>query len=207
MQNVNFSHHQTAKNSWTSGGIATCYVGCGCTMYLPVATSGARYDLPPPPPGAMSPVPGAHHYILCVHEKMRRVFFMHGCLCAYDVAIATLPRFCTDSWTLPKNSILGIVVHKIKKGCINHRQAVKHFCLTVFYCYLLSLSSPAFLFLSAVVQAVCFILHLIGLYGMLSLCIWSKHHIGPICPPWNYTFNCPSGALIAFQAGFCPICL
>ena len=40
---------------------------------------------------------------------------MHGCLYAYDVAIATLSRFCTDLRTLPKNSILGIVVHKIKK--------------------------------------------------------------------------------------------
>ena len=116
MQNVNFSHHETAKNSWTSGGITTFYVGCGCTMYLPAATSGARYDLSPRPPVLCCPrCQEPHHYILCTPEKMRRVFFMHGCLYAYDVAIATLPRFCTDSWTLPKMTILGIVVHKIKK--------------------------------------------------------------------------------------------
>lgn len=40
---------------------------------------------------------------------------MHDCLFAYDVAIATLSRFCTDWRTLPKMSILGIVLHKIKK--------------------------------------------------------------------------------------------
>ena len=52
------------------GWFTTYYVGCGCTMYLPGASSGARYDLPPPAPGAMlPPVPGANHYILCVPEK------------------------------------------------------------------------------------------------------------------------------------------
>ena len=38
-------------------------------MYLPAATSGARYDLPPRPGDMLPQVSGAHHYILCVHEK------------------------------------------------------------------------------------------------------------------------------------------
>ena len=82
------------------------------------------------------------------------------------------------------------------------------FCLTVFYCYLLSLSSPAFLFLSAVVQAVCFILHLIGIYGVMSLCIWSKHHIWPDLPAGKLYFYLPlwgSDTALAGVLSYLPI--
>ena len=151
MQNVNFSHHETAKNSWTSGGITTCYVGCGCTMYLPAATSGARYDLSPRPPGAMLP-PGARNptTIYCARpKKMRRVFFMHGCLYAYDVAIATLLLFCTYSWTLPKMTILGIVVHKIKKDAWTANVYTLFGVLFLLDGFLLLSASPLVLFSSA----------------------------------------------------------
>lgn len=115
MQIINSSHHQTAKNSWTSGGIATCYVGCGCTMYLPCETSGVRYDLPPTPDGCTQAPPVAHHYILCTHEKKCSGSFYARLLIWLRCSVSNAFRFCVVLRTLPKNSILGIVVHKIKK--------------------------------------------------------------------------------------------
>ena len=81
MQNVNFSHRWAIEKTWTSGGVYDLL--CRVRMYYVPACRDEWGALrpTPPPPGAMSPVPGAHNYILCTPEKKCGGCFL--CTAAY----------------------------------------------------------------------------------------------------------------------------
>ena len=83
MQIINFSHHQTAKNGWTSGVVYDLL--CRVRMYYVPAVRdewGALRPIPPAPGAMLPPVPGAHHYILCVPEKNAAgVFYARLLMC------------------------------------------------------------------------------------------------------------------------------
>ena len=69
MQIINFSHHKTAKNSWTSGVVYDLHHRVRM-YYVPACCDEWGALRPAPRPRAMlPPVPGSNHYILCVPEK------------------------------------------------------------------------------------------------------------------------------------------
>ena len=102
MQIINSSHHQTEKNSWTSGVVYDLL--CRVRMYYVPGWRdewGALRPTPPPPPGAVPPVPGDNHYILCAPEKIAAGVFYARLLirlrCSDCNASTDLHRFANTS--------------------------------------------------------------------------------------------------------------